>query len=212
VRRLGIIVLALLLAAASTALASDPTKRINRADQARARAMLLRQSDVGLGFRAVTGGSSSSTDLNCAALDESDLTVTGDADSPKFTSGLHTIGSAAALYATVRDANTSWRRGTSRAGFECLTDGFRRLARSSGLHHVSFRKVPFPSLAPRTIAYRWQVLAGGVHVYTDFVFLMRGRAQATTYFIAGIDPLDRSEQLRLARLVSNRMTKAMRGA
>jgi hypothetical protein len=111
----------------------------------------------------------------------------------------------------VHDANASWRRSTSTAAFTCITDTLRRVARSTGLHHVSFRKVPFPALAPRTIAYRWQVLAGGVRVYTDFVFLMRGRAQVTTYFVSGIDALERPEELRLARLVSNRMAKAMRG-
>jgi hypothetical protein len=205
-------VLALLLAAASTALASEPKQRINPADQARARAMLLKQADVGIGYRAVRTGSSAGADVSCTALDDSDLTVTGEADSPKLTSGLQTIGSIAEIYATVRDANASWRRITSAAAFQCIADTLRRIARSTGLHHVSFRKVPFPALAPRTIAYRWQVLAGGVRVYTDFVFLMRGRAQATTYFVSGIDPLERPEELRLARLVSNRMAKVMRGA
>jgi hypothetical protein len=212
-RRLALTVVVLLLAAASTALASDPKKRINPADQARARAMLVRQSDVGLGYRAVRSGDDpSNVNLNCPALDESDLTVTGRANSPNFTSGLQTVASAAGIYASVHDANASWRRGTSAAGFTCLTNVFRKLSRAGGLRFVSFRAVPFPSVAPRVAAFRWQVLASSVRIYTDVVFLMRGRAQAAAFFIAGIDPLERDEQLRLTRAISRRMAKAMRGA
>jgi hypothetical protein len=210
--RLGIIALALLLAAASTALASDPKKTINPADQARARAMLLKQADVGLGFSpAQSSGGSSGVEPDCPALDESDLTITGEADS-KFTSGIHTIGSAASVYASVRDANTSWRRGTGTAGLECLKKGFQQVSRATHLRFVSFRRVHFPRVAPSTVAFRWQALVGGVRVYADFVFLMRGRAQVAEFFVAALDPFDRDEQLRLTRLVSNRMTKAMRAS
>jgi hypothetical protein len=211
--RLVIIVAALLLSVATAALAADPRKRINPADQARARAMLLKQSDVGLGYRALPGGrGASGVKLNCPALDEGDLTVTGEANSPNFTSGLETISSAAGIYVSARDANASWSRGTSAAGFTCLKNVFRQVSRAGGLRFVSFRKIPFPALALRTVGYRWQSLAAGVRIYTDVVFLMRGRAQAAVFYIAGIAPLDRDEQLRLTRLVANRMARAMRGA
>jgi hypothetical protein len=62
------------------------------------------------------------------------------------------------------------------------------------------------------VAYRWQTLVAGVRVYADVVFLMRSRAQAAAFFISGIDPLERPEQLRLTRAIAARMTKAMRGA
>lgn len=175
--------------------------------------MLLKQADVGLGFRALrTPGTATGVDLNCAALDESDLTVTGEARSPYFTSGLNSVWSTAGIYASVRDATASWRRGTSAAGFTCLTNLLRREASSAGMRHVSFRKIAFPAVAPHMVAYRWQTLVSGVRVYTDIVFLMRGRAQAVEVYFAAIDPLERDEELRLTRLVSNRMAKAMRGA
>lgn len=211
--RLIAVTLVLALVSAGAALAADPKKRINPADQARARAMLLRQADVGLGYRAVPGSSSGSALApSCAALDESDLTVTGEAESPTFTSGLQTFTSAAGLYVSVADSSTSWRRTTSAAGFKCLTDVFRRAARSAGARFVSFRKLSFPALAPRTVAYRAQDQANGVRVYADIVLLMRGRAHTALVLISGIDPLERSETLHLARLVSGRMAKAMRGS
>ena len=212
-RRLVVIAFVLALLGANAALAADPKKKINPADQALARAMLLKLSDVGLGFRLLPArGASDLGSFTCAALDESDLTVTGEAKSPNFTSGLHTIASTAGIYASAREASTSWRRGASAAGFTCLSNAFRRIARSQGADFVSFRKVPFPAIAPQTIAYRWQVLVSGVRAYTDVVLLMRGRAQAAAFFIAALAPLERSEELRLTRLISKRMAKAMRGA
>jgi hypothetical protein len=199
----------------SAALAAEPQKKIRPADQARARAMLLKQSDVGLGFRVLPKSSSGPTTpfgLDCAALDEGDLTVTGGAESPTFSSGLHTISSAAQIYISAADARASWRRGTNAAGFACLKKVFRRLAQEGGVRFVSFRRVPFPAVAPQTAGYRWQILANGVRLYTDIVFVMRTRAQAAAFFISGIDPLEQSEQRRLTRLISTRMAKAMRSA
>jgi hypothetical protein len=138
--------------------------------------------------------------------------VTGEAHSPNFTSGLQTLASASGIYRSLREANTSWRRGTGSAGFKCLENVFRQISRTTGSHFVSFRKVPFPAVAPRTVAYRWQTLVAGVRVYADVVFLMRSRAQAAAFFISGIDPLERPEQLRLTRAIAARMAKAMRGA
>ena len=212
-RRLIAFTLAAALVSAGAALAADPKKRINPADQSRARSMLLKQADVGLGFRPIpSSGASNGLDLNCEALDEGDLTVTGEAYSPNFSSGLQTIASASAIYVSLRDANTSWRRETSAAGFKCLTNVFRNVARVTGVRFVSFRKIPFPAVAPRTAAYRWQTLVRGVRVYTDVVFLMRSRAQAAAFFITGIDPLERDEQFRLTHAIAARMAKAMRGA
>jgi hypothetical protein len=175
--------------------------------------MLLKQADVGLGFRSLpSSGGTGGADLDCDGLDESDLTVTGNAHSPYFTSDLQRILSAARIFISVRDANMSWRRSTGAGGFKCLKDIFRRDARTAGVRFVSFRKVPFPALAPRTAAYRAQDQASGVRVYEDLILLTRGRVQAVLIFISAIDPLERSEALRLTRFVSNRMAKAIRGS
>jgi hypothetical protein len=209
-----VLVLAVLVGASTALAAGEPQKKLTAADQARARSMLMRQADVGIGYRPLGGSSSGSAlGFNCRALDESDLTVSGEATSPNFSSGLQTFSSASAVYVTVSDAKASWRRGTSPAGFTCLTAVFKRIARAGGLRFVSFRKIPFPAVASQTAAYRWQSqTANGVRVYADVVVLMRGRAQSAVFLISGIDPLERPEALRLTRLISARMAKAMRNA
>jgi hypothetical protein len=208
-----LLVLAALVGASAAFAVGEPQKKITPADQARAKAMLMRQADVGIGYRPIAGNSSGNAlSFNCPALDESDLTVSGEASSPNFSSGLQTFSSASAVYVSASDAKASWRRGTSPAGFTCLRAVFKRIARARGLHFVSFRKIPFPAVAPRTAAYRWQSLANGVRVYADVVLLMRGRAQTVVFLISGIDPLEQPEALRLTRLISSRMAKAMRNA
>jgi hypothetical protein len=208
-----LLVLAALVGASAALAAGEPQKKITPADQARAKAMLMRQADVGIGYRPIAGNSSGNAlSFNCPALDESDLTVSGEASSPNFSSGLQTFSSASAVYVSASDAKASWRRGTSPAGFTCLRAVFKRIARARGLHFVSFRKIPFPAVAPRTAAYRWQSLANGVRVYADVVLLMRVRAQSAVFLISGIDPLERPEAVRLTRLISSRMAKAMRNA
>ena len=95
----------------------------------------------------------------CDALDEGDLTVTGDANSPDFklaTGGVFvTVGSSAHVYRTLGDANTSWRRGTSKQTLTCLGD-IVRLSAAPGqkITIVSSKQVAFPALAPKTSAYR----------------------------------------------------------
>jgi hypothetical protein len=209
-----LLVLAALVGASAAFAVGEPQKKITPADQARAKAMLMRQADVGIGYRPIAGNSSGNAlSFNCPALDESDLTVSGEASSPNFSSGLQTFSSASAVYVSASDAKASWRRGTSPAGFACLRAVFKRIARAGGLHFVSFGKMPFPAVAPQTAAYRWQnQVANGVRVYADVVLLMRGRAQSAVFLISGIDPLERPEAVRLTRLISSRMAKAMRNA
>jgi hypothetical protein len=208
-------VLVLAVAAGSASAArGDPQKELTPADQARARSMLLKRSDLGPGFKA-TRQSSVGGDLYCKALDESDLTVNGDAESPNFERGVVTASSAAQVYESLSDANTSWRRGTGAAGLRCARDVLRRGFAKAGIKLESYNPIPFPNVAQRTAAYRAVVSATSqgvkVRLVFDFVALMHSRAQAALFF-TGLAPIPRAELLQLARLTSLRMEKAMRGA
>ena len=105
------VVLGLLVPAAALAAKGDPRKQINAADQARAKTMLLRSSDLP-GFRASRTGSNESHPY-CGALDESDLTLTGEAESPSFSSAPVFVSSDSSVYESAGDASASWRRGPS---------------------------------------------------------------------------------------------------
>jgi hypothetical protein len=176
--------------------------------------MLLRKSDLGLGYVAYPPGPEGNT--SCKPLDESDLTVTGEARSRNYRSGLITIASDTDVYESVADANASWRRGTSVAGMACLKATVRHEYAKAGLKLLSFRKTSFPRVAPKTVAFRvaleGQAQGLTVRAYIDLVALQQARAQASLAFASAIDPLEQPEQVRIARIVASRMAKTMRGA
>ena len=212
-RHLLPLTLLLALAGAGAALAThgDPQREIVPADQARAKAMLLRKTDLGPGFKAAKA-TSDDEDSYCQALDESDLTLTGEAESPNLERGVAFVGALAQVYETRADANSSWRRGTSAAGEKCARDEFRKRFATDGIRLVSFRRVSFPRLAERGVAYRMIATSQGVRVYFDIVVLQKSRAQAALLFGSALTAVPRSDQIRLAAVIAARMTTAMRGS
>ena len=213
VRKLAVAFLLASLVVSGAALAArgDPQKNITPADQARSKAMLLRKADLRPGFTA-TPASVEDDDFYCKALDESDLTLTGDAESPDFERELTFLSSLAQVYESVADANTSWRRGTSAAGEKCVRDEFRRQFQRDGIRLISFRRVAFPRLAQRTAAYRLVAGSQGVRVYVDVVVLQQSRAQAALLLGSALTPLAKAEEVRLATAIADRMKTAMRRA
>jgi hypothetical protein len=178
--------------------------------------MLLRKADLGPGY-LVERTSGLDPHLTCAALDESDLTVTGEAETPDWARDLRIASSASAVYESVADANASWKRGTRATGLRCLREEFRReLARQGEEARVSVGRVAFPRVSQRAAAYRVTISGKAqgqsVVITIDFVILMHGRAQAALLFASVLLPPERQNQIALARLVAGRMAKAMRGA
>jgi hypothetical protein len=214
-RRLLAFALLLALVGAGAALAArgDPQKRISPADQARAKAMLVRKSDLP-GFRVGPAGTAG--DFYCKALDMSDLTLTGKAEGRQLALGTVFVGSSSEVYQSVADAGAAWRRGTSTAGMRCGTTLLRREFAKGGARLTSLRKIAFPRVSDRTIAYRVKLSVttaqGVVPLYVDLVGLMRSRAQATVVVGSALVAPGRAEVLGLARLVAKRMATAMRGA
>lgn len=212
------VLLALVASGAALAARGDPEKRINAADQARAKSMLLRKSDLAAGFRS-TPASGSDEDFYCEALDESDLTLTGDAESPDFqarnpllTGGVAVVSSFGQTYESRADADASWRRGTSTAGLNCLREGFRREIRGSGDRLISFGRVAFPRLAERTVAFRLVAITDGLRIQVDLVFHMQSRGHGGVLVASLPLQSQRAELERLGRIVAARMKTAMRGA
>jgi len=178
--------------------------------------MLLRKADLSPAYRAERS-SGPDTEIDCPGLDESDLTLTGEGESPTFTLlDIEFVASVAQVYESWEDANASWKRGASAAGTRCLKETLRREFAKDGVRLRSLRKIAFPQVAQRTAAYRVALIAGTeaqpVPVYIDLVVLMHSRAQVGLYFGAGLAPTARADELRLARLIAGRMARAMRGA
>lgn len=192
----------------------EPEKRIRPADQARARSILLRAADVP--GAVAQRGSGGEPHLTCSALDESDLTVTGDAKSTTWTWGATVVSSAATLYASERDAATAWRRGTSAAGLRCLRSELGRAFLQLGARPGSLSRISFPRVAPRTAVYRLAltVEAQGqrIRMVLDFVVLMRGRAQAGLVVASVLPAAARTAEVQLSRTIAARMARAMRSS
>jgi hypothetical protein len=205
------VVLALVVAGSAFAARGDPQKHIKPADQARARAMLIRKADLGLAFRALPSNPDQG-DFYCKALDESDLTLTGDAESPDFQGATTFVSAEAEIYESVADANTSWRRGTSPAGETCIRSLFKSEFAKGAVRFLSFRRLQFPHVIQKTIAYRLVASSQGVRIFFDVLVLQQGRAQVSIAIGAGLIPPPNDEEVRLARLTSRRIVKAMQGA
>ena len=116
-----VVALALTVSTAALAVRGEPQKQLTPADKARARSILLKKSDLGPGFKP-TPQSAAEVDFYCKALDEADLTLTGEAESPQFERGIVFVSSSAQVYGSRADASTSWRRGTTAAGERCAHD------------------------------------------------------------------------------------------
>ena len=202
-------VVSLLVAGTASAGLGDRQKRIVRADQARARAALLRPADL-TGFTASPPSKSSGS--YCAALDESDLTLTGDAASSTFISVASVVSSLSRVYATRTQSAASWRRSQRAAGQACTRGTLRKQAEAGGGELTSYGRISFPRLAEASVAYRAVVSGTGTQALFDVVFLKQGRGHAVVAFASAIAPFDQAARVRLARLVANRLTKAMRGA
>jgi hypothetical protein len=209
-----------LLVSAGVAVAArgDPQRAITAADQARAKSMLVRRTDVASGVttRPVP---KDEPDVYCAALDESDLTVTGHAQSPYFdlvVQGVRarTIASGADIYRTVAQANASWRRGTSAAGERCLRTLTTRVLAPSGITATSFTRTSFPRVASKTVRYRLRARVQAptgeiVPLFYDLVFLQHSRAQVGIAFFSIVVPFSLNDEVGLATLVAQRQRRAM---
>ncbi len=206
-----VVVLALALTATALAGRGDPKERLTPADQARARAMVLRVGDLNPAY-AVHPAPIPSGGLYCSALDESDLTITGRGSSPIFTATGEFVRSIAAVYATRADANQSWRQALSPAGQQCQRTELRTELQSSTMRLVSLKRIPFPARGTRSVAYRALATLQGVRFYVDVVSMQVSRAEAGVIYVNALAPPPQDEVRRLTKLVETRAQKAMRGA
>ena len=202
--RSALILLAVLaLAGTSAAVAGrgDPQKRITPADQARAKSMLLRAGDFNAGYTALPTSGGSGGGFYCAALDESDLTLTGQAQSPSFTATGEYVISSASVYRSGSDATTSWKRGTSAVGQQCLRARLR-----------SELRMAFPKRGDLSVAFSGVASQQGIRIYVDVVAMQVSRSQTAVSYISALAPPPSGELRRLTALVAKRAAAAMRGS
>ena len=198
----------------------EPKKALTGKGNTMARSIVLKRGDLSPAF---TLRARPDDDLpkgvRCGALDESDLTITGEARSPDFQlsqPGLYvTIGSTTNVYRSPGDAGKSWKRGTSPQTTTCLADIIRLSApQGQRVSIVSAKRLTFPKVAPMTAAFRvvatLTISGNRVRAYVDAIILQHGQIQSGVVFTSLGRPVGKADELGLANLVAGRMAKANR--
>ena len=182
---LAVLVAALAVAAAGAA--GDPGRekiRLNAADQAAARAVVIRRADLGAasGWRGGATKPDLSSTTTCANYHpkQSDLVLTGAAES-HWARGELDLDSEGQVLRSARMVKRDWQRSVLAPGFiPCLRT---KLAKALGKHAklVSFSRIAVPHVAQYAAAFRLlaDVKAGGrtVRVVLEPVLFGRGRTE-----------------------------------
>jgi hypothetical protein len=217
VRALIPLLFALLLAAPALGADDEPRKALTAKGQSVAHSIVLKKRDLSSGFVAHTSaGGPAPSGPHCAAVSESDLTVIGDASSPDFSLDALgvAVGSSASVYQTLRDSDAAWRRARTSAAVRCFADLVRLSApKAAALRIVSAKRIPFPQVAPKAIAYRvvaTMKVAGKrtVRAYFDAVLLKHGSLQAVLVVTSLAGPVPLAQERGLAALLATRMAKS----
>jgi hypothetical protein len=217
VRVLVVSLFALTLAAPVLGADGEPKKALTAKGEAIAKSIVLKRSDLSAGFVPHEPSDDPRPKrARCGAVDESDLTVTGDADSPDFSRDISgvAVGSSASVYRSLRESNIAWKRAGTAGAVRCFADLVRLTAPAArNVKIVSAKRIPFPRVSSNAIAYR--VVAtmniGGkrtIRAYFDAVLLQRGTVQAALVVtsLGAAVPLD--QERALAGVLAARMAKA----
>jgi hypothetical protein len=186
-----------------------------RAAIAAARATLLRHSDLH-GWSSSPGPKKAPA-LTCGAFEPNVAGVKplGAAASPTFaqsSSGPFVSGTAY-VYGSSAKERTFWHRVVTRRLETCVADGLEAGSTSSVTFDVNHKSLmSLPRIGARDAGYRVSGSAvstdGSQTVYLDMLVVANGSAIGAISFTNFFDPVPRSFELRMARLVAKRLGSA----
>jgi hypothetical protein len=187
----------------------DPRESLTAADQAWAKRIALKRSDLPAGWRASRAASSDEPRCPTFDPDMSDLTLTGKAESD-FSRGLSNVASETQIFRTAREAATSFRRGAKPQLIRCYDDLVQKeLGSQAQVRLVSGRVVAAPPVGERRFALSlvWEITAGPrtLRTYFDVFGWDRGRASTAVAYSTLDEPPDRALEVRIAKRLDSRM-------
>jgi hypothetical protein len=195
VRALGAVVAAALLVAASAVAAdsTDPKIRLSKADQAMASKLVLRFTDLG---PAWSGGAEKPTSLKIPVCpsnqpNDSDLTVTGHAESGlNLTSAATQVDTDVLIFKSAKQVGKLVSRVIESPSLgDCLRYDLIKSVGAQGVTIVGVSQVPVAKAGDHSALFRvtLSVKSGSktVPVYSDFLYVSKGRAQ---YFVNIVAP------------------------
>jgi hypothetical protein len=206
---------ALVFAGAALADPLDPKVRLNAADQARAKAALLVQGDLGMGWRGGQSATPSSLKAPiCPALrpDYSKMTLTGHAESvfDNVNGGVQVV-SDVEVWKTAKQAENHMNALLTPKLPACIKYSFLKSPGGSKLILFKVKATKLGKFADVSVSYRapvgYKVRGRTVIVTSDFVFLRKGR---TEVYVNVTGPSTDDDQLtalesRIARTLANRI-------
>jgi hypothetical protein len=158
-----------------------------RADQASARTIVLKESDLGSG---PWKGGAKKPDLSAGPTCKnyhpkaSDLVLTGVAETDfSATDAIRAVDTEVQILKTRHMVALDWQRAVLAPGLPSCLKSYLTRTVPAGSKLVSMKKIAFPHIAPYTAAYRilLDISASGktIRVFVDAVFLGRGRTEIT---------------------------------
>ena len=195
---------------ADVALADPPTVRISSADQAKARAALLRRADFGTGWLGGPIRTSPLSSPHCPGFDpkESDLVVTGHADARYTFKGAGVeLDQDVQVLADQNAVRTDFARTISPQLAKCIGFQLQKLPHVVAVHVT---RVPFPPTGSVSAVYRAEIDVrtpkGQGRLISDYVFFGEGRMEHEFTVIAPVGARDQLGQfeLQLAQIVLRR--------
>jgi hypothetical protein len=204
-RLLCVAALAAVVVPAALGADGEPQKRLTKADQAKARAIVLRRSDFPAGWVAKPNTTTSQDTPRCSTYnpDQSDLIETGDVDSPDFTraDGSFVSGSVG-IFKTATMAKTGYARVARPQLASCFAELFAKGAAPAKVQVLHVGPLPFRRLGDRSNAYRLTAnvtLQGTtIPVAIDIVTFNRGRVDVAMILLGIRGPLPVSLEQSLA--------------
>jgi hypothetical protein len=199
------------LVLAGAALADAIQVHYTAADQAAARAELVRVGDLGAGWKGVSRKPDVSSDLGCTSYKpkQSDLVVTGAAAAEFTYTGLD-IRSEAHVLRSARMVVLDWQRTVvAPQVLPCLRQAATKNTEPQA-KFVSLNRLAFPRITARTAAFRAlvDVTSGGttVRVLIDIVAIGKGRSELTLTTTApyAARASVQTAEVRLARIIAAR--------
>ena len=211
-RLLGVAALAVaILVPAAIASPGEPQKRLTKADQAKARAIVFHRSDFPAGWIVKPNTNTSQDTPRCSNYnpDQSDLIETGDVDSPDFTRADGSlVSSSVGIFKTAKMATTGYARVARPQLASCFGELFKKGAAPATVRLLHVGPLAFPRLGDRSNAYRLtaNVTVQGITipVAIDIVTFNRGRVDVAMIFLGIRRPLRPSFEQSLAARMATR--------
>jgi hypothetical protein len=200
------------VAAAASVDPRAPRQAHTAADMKRARALVLRRSDLAAGWKLDPPAKSNPP---CTAgPDESKLVQTAKID-PSFTwkDGVTNIGSEADIFKTAADARTDWRASTRSLLETCLLQSARAGAgKKANVRIVSTSMLTAPKGAERSLHYRFVLgfrTKNSANLVVDVVALGRGPVTIVLHTLTVRTPLPAATLGALTGVLASRLNAGL---